>query len=170
MLEWTPYLYAVLAGLVLVGTGFVAARYGGPSERWGAAIIATDWIMGAVIQAGTGHLPPYIPYIGIEFCVGFAFLLLAFRYDESWTAWVMVMEGGTLFLADGVVDPLHPLHRLYFTLSNILGVAIVGVVLGSVLTGKWRLERRAARREAAFARIHRETLSRFRADPPLDLG
>ncbi len=169
MLAWTLLLYVFLAGLVLFGTGFIAVRYGGPSERWGAAIIATDWIMGAVIQAGTGHLPPYVPYISIEFCVGFSFLLLAFRYDESWTAWVMVMEGGTLFLADGVVDRMHPLHRLYFTLSNILGIAIVGVVLISILSGKWRLERRAARQEATRARIHQETLSRFGADPPLEI-
>lgn len=131
-------------------------------------LIAADWAVDAVIVGSTGNLPPFLPYIGIEFSVGFGFLLLAFRYDEPWTAWVMVLEGGILFLADGLVDRTHPLHALYINLSNAFSFAMIGVVMLSILTAKWRLARRAARQAAYFARIHQDTLTRFSADPPID--
>jgi len=164
----TVFLQVVFAVVCLCALAGVAWRYGGPSERWGTVIIATSWLADWVIVTATGHLPPLPAYIGIEFSVGFAFLLLAFRYDESWTAWVMVLEGGILFLADGVIDRTHPFHRIYFIISNLLGFAMIGVVLLSILTAKWRLARRAARRDEYFARIHHDTLARFGADPPVE--
>ena len=168
-MSFSPFLsQLVFAIACLCALAFVAWRYGGPSERWGTVIIAADWLADAVIVTFTGHLPPLLPYIGIEFSVGFAFLLLAFRYDESWTAWVMVLEGGILFLADGLTDKTHPYHLLYFDISNILGFAMIGVVMLSVLTAKWRLARRAARHAQYYARIHEDTLTRFGADPPID--
>ncbi len=164
----TVLLQVVFAVACLCALAAVAWRYGGPSEQWGTVVIAASWLADWVIVTATGHLPPLLPYIGIEFSVGFAFLLLAFRYDESWTAWVMVLEGGILFLADGVIDRTHPFHRIYFNISNVLGFAMIGVVMLSVLTAKWRLARRAARHAQYYARIHEDTLTRFGADPPID--
>jgi hypothetical protein len=169
MLSLATYILFLSFAAALVFAVVVAARYGGPSERWGMAVIFVGWTTEGAVQALTQRLPPFLAYIGMEFCVGFAFLLVAFRYGEVWAAWVMVLEGGILFVADGAVDQQSPFHNLYLTLSNVFSYAILSIVLFSVLTGKWRLERRAAKQEAAFARIHQETLSRFGADPPVEL-
>ena len=162
------HILSLSFAVVLLGVVLVALRYGGPSERWGLAIIATDWAAEGFIQGVTHRYPPFLAYVGIEFCVGFGFLLVAFRYGEIWAAWVMVMEGGILFVADGAVDRQSPFHELYYTISNVLSYAILAIVLVSVLTGKWRLERRAAQRSEYFARIHQETLAAFGADPPVE--
>ena len=46
-------LQVVLAIVALAALAYAAWRHGGPSERWGTAIIATSWTMDAVIEIGT---------------------------------------------------------------------------------------------------------------------
>ena len=134
-----------------LGAAFIcllAWAKGGPSEKAGAALIATAWTVS--IAAGlTGLTSPYF-MLGLDGAAALGFLVLALMFSSAWLGVAMLLQAGELFLHSAYLAGDGSHMRTYVERVNLLSAATLWLFLGAVLFA-WGRRVWLRRREAVQA-------------------
>lgn len=136
----------IAAALLIVGVPALAWRFGGPAERWGAALNSTAALAVMTAQFVTRDARPGVPFLAVDFLLASGFLVLALRYSNIWLGAAMLLQSAELTLNAVMLSAERELTALDALITNLISLAVVAAILG----GAWAQHRRRRRAAPEF--------------------
>ena len=118
---------------------------GGSAERFGAAAIATAWLIVTLAQASNHNLLPIVWVLCADIALATCFLALALRYSSIWLGAAMLFQGVEIGGHAAILTSSIS-RTLYVWLLDIMSTLVLLAILGGTLAS-W--SRRVAIRRSA---------------------
>jgi hypothetical protein len=134
---------AIVLTVFAFGVWVVAFWRGGPAERWGAAVVAGNQIVGLAFVLGGGRgQTPLLVQLSLDGAAAVALLLVLLRFGRPWLGVAMLLYAAQFTLQSVYLVLAINKNYWHFVLNNLNFIAIhLALAVGTAQ--HWNRVRRA---------------------------
>jgi hypothetical protein len=131
-----PHIFMLCSYVVMLAACGFAALRGGEAERWGAAAICGQWLVGGLVLLMTGLGASHsgsvsLMLLAADAALAVALLILALRFTKLWLGAAMLLQGLLLALHAAAMAEFGLSFATYASFNDVTSTGLIALLVGA---------------------------------------